>query len=484
MKKNHFLSTRAALLLGISLACVNSAGAQTLPTAAEIAAEMTFGWNIGNTMEVPKDPTLWGNQIPTQELIDFVKSAGFNTIRIPCAWNSHANQSTYVIDVSWLAQVKAVVDYCIKDSLFVILNSHWDEGWLEENIIASSQAAVNKKQGAYWRQIATTFRDYDRHLLFAGANEPAAQDKDTVSFGADRMAVLTSYLQTFIDSVRATGGNNASRTLIIQGPKANIDLTNKRMNTLPTDKIDKRLMAEVHFYPYQFSLMTKDEEWGNMFFFWGAGNHSTTNTAHNPTWGEESYVDEQFNLMKTQFVNQGIPVILGEFGAIKRDTLYGDDLTKHLASRVSFYRYVASSSKNHGLIPILWDTGYLGAKNMTVIDRTADTVVDKNVLNGIRAVYGLPAFEPSTSISSHSKFTKPFYSATVSDGKIQAVFTSKTTEPALVTLTNMLGQIIATHRFNAQPGTNTVEFNARYHGTVILHIRQGQKSMTVPVQSK
>ena len=405
---------RATALISFLILSAGLANAQTLPTATSIAQEMGIAWNIGNSLEVPGDPLLWGNPLPTQRLIDSVKAAGFKTVRIPAAWDSHADQITYEIDPNWMAQVKQVVDFCIKDSLFVILNSHWDGGWLEENISTSKQVEVNKKQGAYWRQIATTFRDYGRHLLFASANEPAVQDTYGTPFGPDRMAVLNSYHQTFIDSVRATGSNNASRTLIVQGPRGDIELTNTVMTIMPTDRIADRIMAEVHFYPYQFTLMERDESWGKVFYYWGNGNHSTTDTDRNSTWGEEPYVDSMFNLMKTQFVDRNIPVILGEFGAVKRMTLTGDSLNRHILSRRYFYQYVISSAKSRGIIPVAWDAGGKGNLTMTIFDRRTGAIYDLGLLNAIRHGAGMPKLPGDTSlvqIATGNNVMKILYSA-------------------------------------------------------------------------
>ncbi|MCB9496658.1 MAG: glycoside hydrolase family 5 protein [Fibrobacteria bacterium] len=403
--------TRSVLALVLAASSLSLA---QLPTAKTIAAEMGMGWNNGNNLEVPGDPLAWGNPLPTQQFIDSVKAGGFKTVRLPAAWNSHATNN--VIDPAWIAQVKQVVDYCIKDGLYVILNSHWDEGWLEENISTSAQAAVNVKQSAYWTQIANAFKDYDHHLLFAGANEPAVQDPYGTAFGADRMAVLNSYLQTFIDAVRATGGNNASRTLIVQGPHADPELTNKVMTTMPTDKIADRLMAEVHFYPYQFTLMNKDESWGKVFYYWGKNNHSTTDTERNPTWGEESFVDSVFDLMKSQFVDKGIPVVIGEFGAMKRMTLSGEVLERHIQSRRSFYEYVMSACKKRGMIPVAWDAGGKGDLTMTVFDRKANgAVFDLGLLNAMRSGMGLSKLPGDTSLvpqaTSGSNAMKILYSA-------------------------------------------------------------------------
>ena len=359
---------------------------------------MGMAWETLVTPWKPRIVRHMGNPLPTQQLIDSVKAGGFQTVRIPCAWDSHADKTTFKIDDTWLVQVKQVVDYCIKDSLFVVLNIHWDGGWLEENISTSKQNEVKKKQGAYWKQIATTFKDYDRHLLFASANEPAVQDAYDTVFGEERMGVLNSYHQVFIDTVRATGGNNASRTLIIQGPRTDIELTNKVMTTLPTDQIPNRLMAECHFYPYQFTLMEQDEDWGKIFYYWGKNNHSTTDTERNSTWCEEKFVDSMFTFLKNKFVDKNIPVLVGEFGAMKRMTLTGDSLKLHILSRRAFYEYVCSSAKAHGIIPAAWDAGGMGDKTMTIFNRKNGAISDLGLLNAMRSGWGMSKLPGDTSL--------------------------------------------------------------------------------------
>ena len=122
---------------------VVSASAATLPTATEIFNKMGFGINIGNTMEVPGNPTAWGNKFPSEAYIDSVKAAGFSTIRIPCAWDSHAKDG--VINQSWMDSVQVVVDRCMRAGLITILNIHWDGGWLEENLKDENKDEVNAK---------------------------------------------------------------------------------------------------------------------------------------------------------------------------------------------------------------------------------------------------------------------------------------------------------------------------------------------------
>ena len=156
------------------------------------------------------------------------------------------------------------------------------------------------------------------------------------------------------------------------------------MTTLPTDKLANRLMVEVHYYtPYQFCLMEKDADWGKMFYYWGAGFHSTTDTAHNATWGEEADLDKFFKSMKTQFVDKGIPVVLGEFGAIRRTSLTGDDLTLHLNSRAHYLNYVVKQAKANGMLPFYWDAGGMGDKGSALFNRNNNTVFDSQALTAL-----------------------------------------------------------------------------------------------------
>lgn len=339
-------------------------------TATELAKKMKLGLNIGNTMEATGGETGWGNPLITNNLIKAIKLNGFNAIRLPVAWNQYADQTTSIIKATWLSRVKQVVQYCIDNDMYVIVNIHWDGGWLEENCTEAKKVENNAKQKAFWEQIAVTLRDYDERVLFASANEPNVKD-------ATQMSVLLSYHQTFIDAVRSTGGKNAYRVVIVQGPSTDIETTNKLMTTLPTDKVANRMMAEVHYYtPWNFCGMEKDESYGKMFYYWGAGNHSTTDAARNPTWGEEATVDANFALMKTQFVDKGIPVIIGEFGATARTNLTGDALKLHLASRAYYFKYVTKQAVANGFLPFFWDTGGL-------INRNNYTVADQQALDGL-----------------------------------------------------------------------------------------------------
>lgn len=339
-------------------------------TAVELAAKFTLGWNIGNTLEAIGGETAWGNPLVSNELMQLVKANGFTAVRIPASWNQYADQTTSAISPTWLARVKQVVQHAVDNDLYVMVNIHWDGGWLENNVTADAQVTVNAKQRAFWQQIATTLRDFDERVMFASANEPNA---DT----AEEVAVLLSYHQTFVDAVRETGGRNAYRVLILPGPNTNIDLSNDLWNTMPTDTVPARLMAEVHFYaPWNFVGMSQDEWWGNMAYYWGAPNHSTIDLIRNSQWGEEAYVDEQFAIIKAKFVDRGIPVIVGEFAAMHRGNLTGEALDLHLQSRRYYHQYVVWSAVRNGTKPFFWDVGNAGG----VFNRANNTVSDPAVL--------------------------------------------------------------------------------------------------------
>ncbi len=337
--------------------------------ALVLAAKMYAGWNIGNTLEAIGGETAWGNPKVTEDYIKKIKELGFNAIRIPCAWDQYIEDAkTYKIKDSWLNRVNEAVGYCVANDMYAIVNIHWDGGWLENNCTPDKQEENNRKQHALWTQIANKLNHYDEHLLFAGTNEPNVDN-------AQKMVVLKSYLQTFIDAVRATGGNNAVRNLIVQGPNTDIDMTNNLFGDMPTDVIPNRLMLEVHYYnPWTFCGLTQDESWGRMAYFWGA--YSVTGSDRNATSGGETEMKSLFAKMKTKFVDKGIPVILGEYGAITMRTGLGEHQEAHNKSRNLYDETVTREAKNHGMVPFYWETG-------GVVSRNTGEIKDNYAMDGI-----------------------------------------------------------------------------------------------------
>ena len=408
------MNIKRLLSVSILLAVNSTLYAQTDldKTAQQIAAEMIPGWNLGNTLEANRDfaitegatykpavtifsnygglesETAWQKTKTTQEVIDYVKSLGFRSVRIPCSWvwGHLSNPKDYTIDATWMQRVREVVDYCIHDSLYVILNDHYDGGWLEQNIHVTGEAKTKNEEvlRAIWTQIANTFKDYDEHLIFAGLNEPSVEDEAT-------LAHLVSYEQIFIDAVRATGGNNAKRLLVVQGPSTDAEKTcNWMTDKLPKDPIGQKLAIEVHlYYPWNFWGMTEDAGWGNVFFYWGKENH-VSSSIHNATYGEESDVIRIADRLKTCFVDKGIPVINGEYGIIWRTiTGEGESQEKHNASIKTYYKTMNRVCMERGIVPIVWDTNSSGINQMTVLDRSTRTIFNPYMMEGIREGIGI-----------------------------------------------------------------------------------------------
>lgn len=345
-----------------------------MSTAVQLAAKFKLGWNIGNTLEAQSE-TSWGNPLITESYVKFVKQQGFTSIRLPCAWNwTHiSNQATAQIDPNWMNRVKEVIGYCVNNGLYVMLNIHWDGGWLENNITKAKQDSVIAKQKALWEQIATAMRDFDEHLMFASANEPNAGN-------AEETEILKSYHQSFISAVRSTGGRNSYRVLILQGPSTSMSLTSQFMTTLPNDPTANRLMVEAHNYtPSQFCFLNEDVSWGKMVYYWGAGHHSTIEPDRNPTYGEENDIISDYNKIKAAFIDKGIPVIMGEYGAYRRDgsAHIPQELELHESSVDYWITFNTKEALARGIKPFWWDTGgALDRRNNTVKDqRTIDALI-------------------------------------------------------------------------------------------------------------
>lgn len=315
--------------------------------------EMQAGWNVGNSLDAVGGETNWGNPLITQTLIDSVKAAGFNAVRIPVAWSKFSDESNFIIEESWLDRVEEVVNYVLNDGMYAIINIHWDGGWMQPTY--NQQDYVNNRLAIMWEQIANRFIDYGDHLLFAGTNEVMV-DGNYSTPTKEYYTVQNSFNQTFVTTVRQTGGKNYYRYLLVQGFNTNIDYTINYF-VMPADMVENRLMLEVHYYdPYDFTINESSNitQWGK----------NATDASKTETWANESYADKQFNKMKTKFVDNGIPVIIGEYGAIARTTV-----SDHAIYREYYLNYITSSIHSHGIIPFYWDNGYTGDKSLGLFDR-------------------------------------------------------------------------------------------------------------------
>ncbi len=366
-------------------------------TANELARDMYPGWNLGNTLEASGSglgaETAWQGTMTTQAIIDYVKSQGFRSVRIPCSWDIHATDGR--IDAEWMGRVKEVVDYCINAGLYVVLNDHWDGGWIEvegfsmssDKYVAVDEETITTKATQlknYWTQIATAFRNYDEHLLFAGMNEPFQSYTLFNSRHKELTPILNRYNQAFVDAVRATGGNHARRTLVVQGPATN---TSSAVDpaigfVMPEDAEDGYMMAEVHYYePWNFC---GQEDGSVATWFWGSGNH-VSGSSHNATEGEEQWTKSQMESLKSAFVDRGYPVIIGEYGAQWRSLTANQ--SEHDASIKAFFREVNRLAVDNGIVTFAWDINSLNQGGetgvMTILNRSSLSVFCAPAMEGI-----------------------------------------------------------------------------------------------------
>ena len=334
-----------------------------------LVSEMKVGWNPGNSLEAIGGETAWGNPRVSKRLIDSVKAAGFNAVRIPVAWSKFSADTGFIIQENWKNRVEEVVNFVLDNDMYAIINIHWDEGWIQPTY--EKEAYVNNRLSVMWKQIATHFRDYDDHLLFAGTNE-IMKEGDYNRPTKEYYTVQNGFNQTFVTTVRSTGGKNAYRHLVVQGFNTNIDYTYDYA-VIPGDIIENRIIMEVHYYdPYNFTI---NEDPNNTFTQWGGYASDPEKTE---SWADESHVNEQFEKMKTKFIDKDIPVIMGEYGAMRRT-----NINDHDNYRIYYTSYVTQAMVKVGIIPFLWDNGYTGNHGFGVFNRSTGAQVDRNVIQAV-----------------------------------------------------------------------------------------------------
>lgn len=386
MKKRflHLFSLMLAVLMLIP--CVGSAEEAVVDngvmreglTALEATRLMGNGINLGNTLEACDNnvgiktnaplsyETYWGQPKTTQAIIDGMKAAGFDTIRIPVAWMTNAThlyEGDYTIDAGYMDRVEEVVRYARKAGMYVIINDHWDGGWygMFGSESAETRALAMEAYKGMWQQIAERFRDYSDYLIFESANEelggrfdensPLYCSDSVVTYLTDdeRYALTNEINQTFVDVVRATGGNNATRFLLIAGYSTNIDQTCDDRFQMPKDTADSKLMVSVHYY----------DPWS----YCGASSAASATK-----WGKVSdyeYLDQQLAKM-TKFTEAGYGVVIGEYGALPgNDGLKDNTLAYHTAFLDACTKY--------NLTNCLWDCSGL-------YKRVSQTFADDDIL--------------------------------------------------------------------------------------------------------
>ncbi len=366
---------------------------------SDIVEAMSPGWNLGNQLEASLDgvpgETAWGNPVITEKLIKAVKAAGFKSIRIPVSYLSYIGDAPdYTINKEWLNRIQEVVNYCVKNDIYAIINVHGDGydtvtgGWLIPK--DEDQATIKAKYEAVWEQIATRFKDYDEHLIFESMNEVGGYDTVTTAVYDN----INAYNQIFLDTIRQTGGNNDKRWVLIPGWLTDIDKTTGNMGfKLPTDTYlssdvpegENRIMISVHYYtPWSFC----GSESGDITQ-WGA---NATNVLKADRSSGESLMAAQFEKLYNTFTSEGYPVIVGEYGSIDKSE-YDAESADY---RAYFAQKICENSLKYGCIPVIWDNGYNGKYGFAYFDRSNATVTQPKIVAAIMEVYN-PSDEEGTS---------------------------------------------------------------------------------------
>lgn len=314
----------------------------------EFVKNIKIGWNLGNTLDATGSSglgseTSWGNPKTTKGMIDALKGAGFNTLRIPVSWGKHTGAAPdYTIDEDWMDRVQEVVDYGIDNGMYVILNMHHEDWHFPSyDNLDSAKAQLTKM----WAQIAKRFQDYDEHLIFEGLNEPRKTGTNVEWTGGDEESwdVVNQLDAAFVDTIRDAGGNNKTRFLMIPPYAASASPNAQKALIVPEDD---RIIVSIHGYaPYDFALNPKGTD------AWSADNLQDTRD-----------IKSVMTAIDMNFLSKGIPVIIGEFGAVDKD---------NTATRASWSTYYVGKAAEYGIPCIWWDNGAFegSGENFGLLDR-------------------------------------------------------------------------------------------------------------------
>lgn len=341
-------------------------------TALEVSKLMGNGINLGNTMEAYGHATLgikskvsayetyWGQPITTAEMLKGMKNCGFDTIRIPVAWTNMMDYENgdYTIDKAYLDRVQEIVDYAIAAEMFVVVNDHWDGGWWAMFGSSNPESAQNAftMYTSMWTQIAERFKDYPDLLVLESANEELGNSLNNNSTWADSGSLtenqcfeLTNKInQTFVDTVRAAGGNNDDRFLLIAGYNTDFDHTFDARYHMPEDSAKSKLLLSVHYYtPWNYCGAENDSRWGIA--------------------ADYKLMDEQFTKLK-KFTDAGYGVIIGEYGALP----YWENNVPILKQNTyEFTEHFLDNCDVYNVVPLLWSCNdFFNKKTLTMIDES------------------------------------------------------------------------------------------------------------------
>ena len=320
-------------------------------------------------------------------MIDAVKAQGFNTVRIPVSWGNHTTGDNFTIDSKWLARVKEVVDYCIDNDMYVILNIHHDTSTQYYFPSSTYETQSVKFVKSIWTQVAKYFKDYDQHLVFETLNEPRLIGSNyewwfDVNYPdnsvRDSINIVNTLNQTAVDAIRAAGGKNNDRCIMVPGYGASIEGCTTPYFKLPNDSTPNRLIVSVHAYkPYNFAL----------------------NKYGTSTFVDEYEIDNIFYNINSCFLDKGIPAIIGETSASNKN---------NTAERVKWAQYYMGKSAEYGVPCMLWDNNVFNNDNDRGechghLNRSTLGWYDKTFVDAV-IKYGKQAESPESGVSTVKGF--------------------------------------------------------------------------------
>ena len=331
------------------------------PLVMQLPHKLGMGWNLGNHFDAHNNgvsaETAWGNPLATQSTFDKVKAAGFKTVRIPVTWMGHIGPAPdYKIEDAWLNRVAEVVGYAEKAGLNAVVNMHHDGAdsahWLDIKTAAQDPAVhqqILEQVSAMWGQIADKFKNKGEFLIFEAFNE--IHDGgwgwgDNKKDGGKQYQCLNEWNQAFVNAVRTAGGNNADRMLAVPAYCTNVDIAIESF-VMPEDSAEDRLILAVHCYdPYDYTLPATKSEWGH-----------TADPAKKVAGDNEAALKKVFEKIHANFIQKGIPVYMGEFGCVNRETEREQKFQQY------YFRYYAKLSQTYGVPCMVWDNGAKGFGN-------------------------------------------------------------------------------------------------------------------------
>lgn len=358
----------SAVILALSLCSCGTGKTETPESSTmEYVQSLGIGINLGNTFEacgswikgnsVSDYETAWGSPKITKRIIQGYADAGFGVVRIPVAWSNMMDEN-YVISDEYIDRVKEVTKWVVDCGMKAIVNIHWDGGWWEQ--FPYDEEECMRKYEAIWTQLCEAFGDFGLEVMFEALNEEGCWDSLWNRYGwgeqpgkAEAYALLGRINQKFVDTVRASGGNNATRHLLIAGYATDVENTCDEMFVLPNDPAG-RYAVSVHYYtPSTFAIIEEDASWGKARSTWG-------------TEDDYAELERLMDMLEETFIKNGIPVIVGEYGCAQ-----GNKTPEMVRLYVTS---VCQAVYQRGMCPVLWDT------TGSFYDRTACEFFDPELL--------------------------------------------------------------------------------------------------------